>query len=165
MMLFSIIVPIYNVEKYLARCIDSILDQDYANYEIILVNDGSTDNSLLIAEKYSKKYSNIILINKENGGLSDARNVGLDTAKGQYVIFLDSDDAIDKNALKTINCALENQEDIDVLAGEYKEIFSDKVVIQSRYSNGNNNSTITGVHFLKEQLTHKRMYMNAWAKK
>lgn len=78
MIKISIIVPIYNVEKYLKRCIDSIINQSYTNIEIILVNDGSTDNSLNICQLYTQQDSRIIILNKENGGLSSARNMGLD---------------------------------------------------------------------------------------
>lgn len=90
----SIIVPIYNVEKYLDKCIQSLINQklDFT-YEIVLVNDGSTDNSEKIIKKYLNK-SNIIYINKKNGGLSDARNIGIENAKGEYIGFVDSDDYI-----------------------------------------------------------------------
>lgn len=90
----SIIVPIYNVEKYLKRCIDSIIEQSYTNIEIILVNDGSTDNCLDICQLYAQQDPRIIIINKENGGLSSARNMGLDYATGEYIMFVDSDDWI-----------------------------------------------------------------------
>ena len=90
--LFSIIVPIYNVERYLEQCIESVLVQDYQNYELILVDDGSPDNSIDICTKYAKQYSNIVFIHKINGGLSDARNVGIQIARGEYLMFLDSDD-------------------------------------------------------------------------
>ena len=88
----SVIVPIYNQEKYLDECIQSIIDQTYKNLEIILVDDGSTDNSLEICKKYEKIDKRIKLIHKENGGLSSARNCGLDSASGKYVMFCDSDD-------------------------------------------------------------------------
>ena len=88
--LVSVIVPIYNVENYLKKCIDSILCQTYSNLEIILVNDGSTDNSLEICNSY--KDDRIIILNKENGGLSSARNSGLEVMTGEYIFFLDSDD-------------------------------------------------------------------------
>ncbi|WPO80103.1 glycosyltransferase family 2 protein [Flavobacterium sp. KACC 22761] len=91
-LLFSIIIPIYNVEVYLPQCLDSILCQSFSDYELILVNDGSTDSSLEICQQYQEKFSQIILIEKENGGLSDARNTGLKAAKGDYIIFTDSDD-------------------------------------------------------------------------
>ena len=162
-MFFSVIIPIYNVEKYLSRCIESIIKQTYSSYEIILVNDGSTDNSLLIAEEYRNKYSNISVINKKNGGLSDARNAGLSIAKGKYVIFLDSDDGLEKEALKKIYCSLENQEDIDIVAGDCKLIYPDTEVIKARYVDNKTNSILTGSQFLKEQISHKQMFMNATA--
>ena len=90
--LFSIIVPIYKVERYLKQCIESVLAQDYQNYELILVDDGSPDNSLDICAEYAKQYSNIVFIHKINGGLSDARNAGIKIARGEYLMFLDSDD-------------------------------------------------------------------------
>ncbi|MFJ1472963.1 glycosyltransferase family 2 protein [Capnocytophaga cynodegmi] len=91
-MKFSIIIPVYNVEKYLPECVNSVLSQDFLDYEVILVNDGSTDNSGNICNEYAKKHSNIKVIHKENGGLSDARNFGIKKAKGEYLMFLDSDD-------------------------------------------------------------------------
>ena len=90
--LFSIIVPIYNVERYLEQCIESVLAQNYQNYELILVDDGSPDNSLDICTKYAKQHHNIAFIRKVNGGLSDARNAGIKLARGEYLMFLDSDD-------------------------------------------------------------------------
>ena len=99
----SIIVPIYNVEKYLERCIDSLIGQTLDDIQIILVNDGSTDNSGKIAKEYAIKYQDkIIYLEKENGGLSDARNYGLLYATGEYIGFLDSDDYIDKEAYKAM---------------------------------------------------------------
>ena len=92
----SIIVPVYNVDKYLERCIRSILNQTYENFEIILVNDGSTDNSGIICENYSKVDSRIRVIHKKNEGVSSARNIGVDNAKGKYIGFIDPDDYINK---------------------------------------------------------------------
>lgn len=92
--LISVIVPIYNVEKYLSRCIESILKQTFSNLEIILVDDGSTDESKLIVCEYVKKDKRIVAVNKENGGLSDARNAGIAVASGNYLVFVDSDDYI-----------------------------------------------------------------------
>lgn len=93
----SIIVPIYNVEKYLSKCIESILSQTYKNIEIILVNDGSLDNSAQICDEYAKKDDRIIVIHKANGGVSSARNAGLDIATGKYIGFVDPDDYIENN--------------------------------------------------------------------
>lgn len=92
--LISVIIPVYNVEEYLRECIDSVLSQTYENYEIILVDDGSTDNSGRICDEYAEKNDKISVIHKQNGGLSDARNKGLSLAKGEYIYFLDSDDYI-----------------------------------------------------------------------
>ena len=92
--LITIIVPIYNVEDYLQRCVDSILIQTYKNIEIILVNDGSPDNCGAICDKYTKIDSRVKVLHKKNGGLSDARNAGLGIAQGDYVTFVDSDDWI-----------------------------------------------------------------------
>ena len=92
--LISVIVPIYNVEDYLNRCVDSIINQTYKNLEIILVDDGSPDNCPKMCDDYAKKDSRIKVVHKENGGLSDARNVGMEVATGGYVSFIDSDDYV-----------------------------------------------------------------------
>ncbi len=96
-MKYSIIIPVYNSEKTLGRCIESIINQSYEDYEIILVNDGSKDDSLKICLEYSKKYENIITVNQPNGGASSARNKGLETARGDFVLFVDSDDYVSDN--------------------------------------------------------------------
>lgn len=95
MPLISVIIPVFNVEKYLINCIESVISQTYKRIEIILVNDGSTDNSGNICDKYEKKDSRIKVIHKENGGLSDARNFGIENSNGQYITFIDSDDDIE----------------------------------------------------------------------
>ncbi|MEG2898607.1 MAG: glycosyltransferase, partial [Eubacterium sp.] len=96
MKLISLIIPIYNSEKFLDRCIQSIINQTYKNIEIILVNDGSIDQSLEICQLYKKRDNRIVIINKKNGGVGSARNIGLQKAKGDYIGFIDSDDYIDK---------------------------------------------------------------------
>ena len=98
--LISVVIPVYNVEKYLRRCLDSVLNQTYQDWEAICVNDGSLDNSEKILSEYAKLDSRFKIINKQNGGLSDARNTGLKNAKGKYVIFLDSDDFIHPQTLE-----------------------------------------------------------------
>lgn len=100
--LISIIVPIYKVEPYLRRCIDSVVNQSYTNLEIILVDDGSPDNCPKICDEYAAKDNRIVVIHKENGGLSDARNAGLNICKGEYVYFIDSDDFISHQAIETL---------------------------------------------------------------
>ena len=104
MALISVIIPVYNVEKYLERCLDSILNQTFKDIEIICVNDGSTDGSREILNKYS---SQIILVNKENGGLSDARNKGLEYVTSPYVTFVDSDDWIEESTFEEAYKAIE----------------------------------------------------------
>lgn len=98
--LISIIVPIYNVEKYLDRCVESIVNQSYKNLEIILVDDGSPDNCPKMCDEWAKKDKRIKVVHKENGGLSDARNVGFDHSKGDYILFVDSDDYIDEKMIE-----------------------------------------------------------------
>lgn len=93
-MKLSIIIPVYNVEKYIIECIDSVLFQTYKDWELILVDDGSTDNSGKICDEYALKDNRIKVIHKENGGLSSARNAGLDIVKGEYITFIDSDDVL-----------------------------------------------------------------------
>lgn len=100
--LITVVVPIYNVEKYLNKCIESILKQTYTNLEIILVDDGSTDNCGKICDEFADKDKRIIVIHKKNGGLSDARNTGINIAKGKYITFIDSDDFITENAIELL---------------------------------------------------------------
>ena len=95
----SVIVPVYNVEKYLPRCIDSILAQTFTDFELLLIDDGSSDNSGKICDKYARKDKRIRVFHKENGGVSSARNIGLDKAKGEWITFVDSDDYVGKNWL------------------------------------------------------------------
>ena len=107
----SIIVPVYNCEKWLPDCIESLTRQTYSELEIILVNDGSTDGSLSICKKYEKQDERIYLVNKKNGGVSSARNTGLKHANGEWVTFVDADDWLETDAIERI--CRELQEDID----------------------------------------------------
>ena len=111
----TVIVPVYNVENYLEKCLDSLINQTYKNIEIIVINDGSTDNSGEICQEYAQKDNRIIYIEKENGGLSEARNVGLDKMTGSYVTFIDSDDWIEQDYIETLyKKIVEYQADIAV---------------------------------------------------
>ena len=115
-MRFSIIVPVYNVEKYLAKCIESILNQTNQDFELLLVNDGTKDNSQKIIDEYVAKYPDKVYgFVKENGGLSDARNYGVERAKGEYIIFIDSDDYVDDELLEKVNDAIEKNAGVDVV--------------------------------------------------
>ena len=101
--LISIIIPVYNVEKYLSECIDSVLCQTYEKFELILVDDGSSDNSGKVCDEYEEKDNRVRVIHKENGGVSSARNVGLDNSKGEYITFIDSDDTVDSQYLELMH--------------------------------------------------------------
>lgn len=116
----SIIVPIYKVERQLQRCIDSILNQSFSNFELILVDDGSPDNCGKICDEYEKKDNRIKVIHKENGGLSDARNVGLDIAKGKYIAFVDSDDIIHSRMIEILFECI-NKSDSDIAQCKFKK--------------------------------------------
>lgn len=116
--LISVVVPIYNVENYLDKCIESIVSQTYENIEIILVDDGSKDNSSNIADIWSSKDNRIKVYHKKNGGLSDARNYGKNRATGEYICFIDSDDYIEKNMLKDMIGVI-NKYDVDYVACNY----------------------------------------------
>lgn len=123
----SVVVPIYNVEKYLRKCVTSILNQSYKYIDIILVDDGSDDSSSLIADEYGDKYENITVIHKKNGGLSDARNAGLEMVKTQYVTFVDSDDYIDSNMYESLMEAFDDDVDISMGSVWYEEESGKKV--------------------------------------
>jgi glycosyltransferase involved in cell wall biosynthesis len=109
-MKFSIIIPVYNVEQYLQDCLNSIVAQSYFDYEVICVNDGSTDGSLAILKEYEKNYSQITVITQSNKGLSGARNAGIRAAKGDYLFFLDSDDWIEPTALEVLSRQLSGED-------------------------------------------------------
>ena len=118
--LVSIIVPIYNVENYLSKCLDSLVNQTYSNIEILAVNDGSLDRSMQIVEDYQKQFKQLKRLDKMNGGLSDARNYGIEHASGEYLLFIDSDDYVDATmAEKLVQAALLHNADIAVCDMEY----------------------------------------------
>ena len=110
MIKYSFIVPVYNTEKYLKKCLDSLVNQTYKDFEIIVVNDGSTDKSSSIISKYQKKYKNIIVIDKENEGLSMARNRGVQKSSGKYIIFVDSDDYVSNKLLEEVDKKIDDSD-------------------------------------------------------
>ncbi len=116
----SIIVPVYNVEEYLRQCLDSVIGQTYADREIILVNDGSTDSSYEICKEYAEKYPEIILLEQENAGLAQARQTGLDAATGDYIGFVDSDDWLELNMYEKMMSAAENSDADIVFCNVYR---------------------------------------------
>ncbi len=117
----SVIVPVYKVEKYLNRCVNSILAQTFTDFELILVDDGSPDNCPKMCDEYAEKDERIRVIHKENGGVSSARNDGIDMSQGEWIMFVDSDDWIELNSLESLTNAILN-DDIDMVVGGYKTI-------------------------------------------
>lgn len=126
-MLISIVVPIYNVEKYLNKCVDSLINQTYKNIEIILVDDGSTDSCPQICDEYIQRDNRIKVIHKKNGGLSSARNVGIKEANGSYLLFVDSDDYIEYNTCKELIECLK-KENVDIIQFK-KRVFSENEIL------------------------------------
>lgn len=123
--MISIIVPVYNVEKYLKKCLDSLVNQTYKNIEIICINDGSTDHSLDILNEYANKDKRIIIINKKNGGISESRNMGIAKASGEYIMFVDSDDWINlETCQKSLDAILKYS--VDVVMWSYVREYDDR---------------------------------------
>ncbi len=156
-MKYSIIIPVYNVEEYLDRCLKSILNQTYSNYEVIIVNDGSPDNSDNIIKSYEKEDKRFKGYKKVNGGLSDARNYGLKYATGDYLIFIDADDYIENNYLEKVNDVLEKNKDIDVLKFKIKLVDEGENLI--RMENGLNKEGVTSF----EELVKLEFLEPAWS--
>lgn len=134
--MISVIIPIYNAKEYLKRAIDSVLNQDYEDFELILVNDGSTDHSLEICEEYEKADARVRVITKKNGGVSSARNLGIKEAKGEYITFLDADDFLENTALSKMNSIMEKG-DVDIACFGYKLV-----------SNNSQSAVLSGVNIL-----------------
>ena len=130
----SIIVPVYNSEKYLDRCIDSLINQTYKNLELIFINDGSQDGSIQILKKYAKKDKRIHIIDKKNSGASDSRNKGIDIASGEYICFCDSDDMYELNYIERMYDVIK-KENVDIVKCNFKVIDTDNHILH----NGNIN--------------------------
>ena len=150
---FSIIIPVYNVEKYIKRCLDSVFNQSFKDYEVIVVNDGTKDNSMDIVKDYDVK-----IITQKNQGLSVARNTGVKKAKGEYIIFLDSDDYIEKDLLKNINKSLDNNPDL--VRFQIQEVFEDSDTV-----NVYNEESFSGYNGVEafEKICSYHYVENAWA--
>ena len=132
---FSVIIPVYNAKKWLVRCVDSILGQTFIDFELLLIDDGSNDKSDEICDEYAKKDNRVKVFHKENGGVSSARNLGLDNANGEWVCFCDADDWVLSEWLQVFSQLISGNEDI--LFSGYISIYNgvkDKVYIENRYS-------------------------------
>ena len=163
-MLFSIILPVYNVERYLTKCVESILSQDFKDYEIILVDDGSTDGSPIICDEFEKNNSCIKVIHKKNGGQSDARNVGTAVAQGKYIIYIDSDDFIISNDFLS-KVAEKTKNNTDLIFYKFAKYYDKESVLDKctfSYSNALNASTYTDK--LYEMVKADAFYASAWIK-
>ena len=126
--LLSVITPVYNVSLYLERCVESILNQSYHNIELILIDDGSTDRSSELCDEWARKDNRIVVIHKDNGGVSSARNAGLEQARGEYITFVDSDDFIAPDTYESNMNFLLNHQDVDILQYPYCHYISDDVI-------------------------------------
>ncbi len=157
--LISVIVPVYNVEKYLQKCVDSIINQTYQNLEIILVDDGSTDNSGKICDEYLKKDKRIKVIHKRNGGLSDARNWAIDVAEGEYIEFVDSDDYIEQDMIEFLYNNIE-QYNADISICSYYMIDEKECINQST----NELYVYSRLEILQEVLLDEKIRSYAWNK-
>jgi len=165
--LITVIIPVYNVSKYLKQCLDSIINQTYKNLEIILVNDGSTDNSLAICEDYQQLDSRIIVVTQVNKGLAGARNTGIEKATGMYLMFVDSDDWMELNAIET---AFSYMNEVDLVCFSFFKEYPTTQIARKFGLNGKYNASfiqrkITGP--IKEELSdpsHLETLVTAWGK-
>ena len=162
----SIIIPLYNRESYLDRCISSALNQKDISSEIILVDDGSTDGSLSICEKYAAEHSNIRIIHKDNGGISSSRNAGLDAATGDYIFFLDSDDYLVEDSLKALQDTIEAH-GADYVMADFERVNEDGSFFSGSYMpDAIKNSIIDESAFWKYAENPKSylLFVSLWAK-
>ena len=145
----SVVIPVYKVEQYLRRCINSILGQSYKNIEIILIDDGSPDKCGKICDEYKKKDSRIKVIHKVNGGLSEARNYGIDVATGEYIIFVDSDDFVNENMCEIL---LSNAKkySADIVGCNFKEVFTNNKSKINEQKMKNNIEIYSNIEMIKQ---------------
>lgn len=162
---FSVIIPVYNVERFIHRCVDSILAQSFTDFELLLIDDGSTDRSGKICDEYARQDERIRVIHKENGGLSSARNAGLDRAIGEYICFVDSDDYIRSDMLETISAYL-NGDKRSVSFGFSIQTPSGN--IRNEYLGNMTKKSIVNdkdrLRFFCNELTDYRVSWTAWSK-
>lgn len=160
--LVSVIVPVYKVEPYLDRCVASILAQTYPNLEVILVDDGSPDNCPALCDAWAQRDARIRVIHKKNGGISDARNVGLDAASGAYISFVDSDDYIAENFIETLYDLL-HEYHTDISAVHWKLVYADAPEVPAPLSS-RNVTLFQGADAIRELFTEDTYACYAWNK-
>ena len=160
--LISIVVPIYNVEKYLKQCIESIINQTYKNIEILLVNDGSTDNCAQICDEYAQIDERIKVIHKKNGGLSDARNSGINIAKGKYIAFIDSDDYVSEEYIEKLYNAI-SENNVRIAQCNFVKVTDDNTEIE-KIGYAEKNKIKSGYEMVKELYTGHWENILAWNK-
>lgn len=159
--LISIVVPIYNVEKYLKKCVDSIINQTYKNLEIILVDDGSPDNCSKICDEYARQDSRIKVIHKENGGLSEARNAGMKIATGEYISFIDSDDWIKSEMIEDMyNRMIEDKSDL----ASSGVLWVDENGVEIRNATVSENCVLNTEQALSELINDGKLKQHVWNK-
>lgn len=141
-MFLSIIIPVYNAEKYIGSCLDTLLAQDISDYEILCVNDGSRDGSTAILDDYSRKYNNVLVIHKENGGVTSARNAGLEAARGDFIWFVDADDLVKENILGKLRVIAAGKDRVIFGAYEFTDILTEEEMALSQ-----NNQLSTNTSF------------------
>lgn len=149
--LFSVIVAAYNSEKWINDCLTSIINQTYKDFELIIVNDGSTDNTLKICHQFQRDDERIKIINKHNEGVVSARNIGIKNAIGTYIVYVDSDDVIDNLYLENLRKVIVNYPNIDMIIFKYKEIFEDYVLVNALHFSYSNRMIAEG-YYNKQQL-------------
>lgn len=157
----SVIIPIYKVEKYLQNCVDSVINQTYSNLEIILVNDGSPDNCGNICDEYAKKDTRIKVIHKENGGLSSARNSGLEVATGEWITFVDSDDYLKQDFIECLTSLSEHNYDVGICL---PQVFYDNKVAKDYRLLNTKKIVMNGIEALEIMLYQKQFDTSAWGK-
>ena len=157
----SIIIPVYNVEKYLNKCLNSVIEQTYKNIEVILIDDGSTDNSGKICDEYAKNDIRIKIIHQQNGGVSTARNNGLEHATGKYITFVDSDDYIEKEMIETMAKKIMKKNADIVICGVTDRDEENNIINQSLNKKEN---VFNNIEAIKEMLDEKLFNCVCWAK-
>lgn len=161
--LISVIVPVYKVESYLHRCVDSIKNQTYANLEILLVDDGSPDKCGLICDEYSKQDKRIRVIHKENGGLSDARNAALDVMQGEYVTCIDSDDFVSKYYVENLYIAIKEM-NCDISASWFVNYYEGDKIPETSLVKKSEIKKLTRIEAYKKMLYQDGFEISAWGK-